>query len=57
MVEVGLLGILVAAIKLSNSLEVVPVAGLWATAALMVLLTLIARRDLHRLWELAESGP
>jgi paraquat-inducible protein A len=53
MVEVALLGILVSVIKLSGFLDVAPGAGIWATAALMVLLTLIASRDLHELWALA----
>ena len=54
MLEVGLLGILVAVIKLSSSLEVAPGAGVWAMAALMVLVTVIANRDVHRLWALTE---
>ncbi|MDR3221104.1 MAG: paraquat-inducible protein A [Candidatus Accumulibacter sp.] len=54
MVEVCLLGILVAVVKLSHLLQVVPGAGLWATAGLMVLITLIANRDIHQLWELTE---
>ena len=57
MVEVCLLGMLVASIKLSHLLQVIPGAGIWATAALMVLITLIANRDIHRLWELTESSP
>lgn len=57
MVEVCLLGMLVAIIKLSHLLQVIPGAGIWATAALMVLITLIANRDIHRLWELTESSP
>lgn len=55
MVEVCLLGILVAVIKLSSFLEVAPGAGIWATAALMVLITLIANRDVHWLWEMTEE--
>ena len=57
MVEVGLLGILVAVIKLSGFVQVDPGAGVWATAGLMVLLTLIAHRDIHWLWEIAERAP
>lgn len=57
MVEVGLLGILVAVIKLSGFVEVAPGAGIWATAGLMVLLTLIAHRDIHWLWEIPERAP
>ena len=51
MIEVGLLGILVAIIKLSSFLQVAPGPGAWATAALLVLTTLTARRDIHWLWE------
>ncbi|MDR1936408.1 MAG: paraquat-inducible protein A [Candidatus Accumulibacter sp.] len=57
MVEVCLLGLLVAVVKLSSFLQVLPGAGLWATAGLMVLITLIANRDIHRLWELTEPQP
>lgn len=52
MVEVCMLGILVAVIKLSSYMQVVPGPGIWATAALMVLLTLIANRDIHLLWDM-----
>jgi len=52
MVEVGMLGILVAVIKLAGTVHVVPGAGLWATAALMLLLPLTAGRDVHALWRL-----
>lgn len=54
MIEVGLLGILVAIIKLSSYLQVAPGAGIWATAVLMLLITLIASRDTHWLWDLTE---
>ncbi|GGI53368.1 paraquat-inducible protein A [Oxalicibacterium solurbis] len=57
MIEVGLLGILVAIIKLSSFLQVAPGAGIWATAGLMILITLIANRDIHWLWELTEHKP
>lgn len=53
MVEVGMLGLLVAIIKLTSFVEVSPGAGIWATAVLMVLITLIAKQDLHGLWGLA----
>ena len=43
MVEVCMLGILVAVIKLSSLVQVHPGAGVWATAALMVLTREIAR--------------
>ncbi|MNI49332.1 Paraquat-inducible protein A [compost metagenome] len=56
MVEVGILGILVAIIKLISLVDVTLGAGVWATAALMVLLTLIAHRDLSSLWSLTEDA-
>ncbi|MDR3518092.1 MAG: paraquat-inducible protein A [Azospirillaceae bacterium] len=56
MVEVGLLGILVATIKLSSFVEVAPGAGIWATAALTVLLIVIAKRDVQGLWALTERA-
>ncbi len=55
MVEVGVLGILVAVIKLISLVEVAPGAGVWATAVLMVLITMITHRDLSSLWEQTES--
>ncbi len=57
MVEVGLLGILVAVIKLSGFVQVAPGAGVWATAGLMMFLTAIANRDIHWLWKLTERPP
>jgi paraquat-inducible protein A len=53
MVEVGLLGILVAVIKLAGFVEVAPGAGIWAMAALVACLALIVGHDIDRLWELA----
>ncbi len=50
MVEVCLLGALVSVVKLSGYLEVVPGVGIWAMAALSVLLPLIANRDSTPLW-------
>jgi paraquat-inducible protein A len=52
MVEVCMLGILVAVIKLSSLVQVYPGAGIWATAGLMILMTLIAGRDVSQLWGL-----
>lgn len=52
-----MLGILVAIIKLSSFLEVAPGPGIWATAVLMVLITIIANRDVHWLWDMVEAGP
>ncbi|MEQ7921667.1 paraquat-inducible protein A [Xanthomonas sp. WHRI 1810A] len=51
MLEVCLLGILVAIVKLAGMLDVHPGAGLWAMAMLMVLIVLIAGKDIRRLWD------
>lgn len=51
MLEVCLLGILVAIIKLAGMLNVSPGAGLWAMAMLTILIILIAGRDVRRLWD------
>ncbi|MDQ7990975.1 MAG: paraquat-inducible protein A [Candidatus Dactylopiibacterium sp.] len=55
MVEVCLLGALVTIIKLSGYLSVIPGTGLWALAALTVLITLIGQRDTHWLWTLGDE--
>lgn len=57
MVEVGLLGVLVAAVKLSSYMHVVAGRGLWAMAASMVLLILIANREYRVLWDVTEPVP
>jgi len=51
MLEVCLLGAMVAVIKLAGLLEVIPGIGLVALAALSVLLLAIAGRDIRDLWE------
>ncbi|MDF3936624.1 paraquat-inducible protein A [Pseudomonas citronellolis] len=51
MLEVCLLGAMVAVIKLAGLLEVIPGIGLVALAALSVLLLYIAGRDIRDLWE------
>lgn len=51
MLEVCLLGALVAVIKLAGLLEVIPGIGLMALAALSILIILIAGRDIRDLWE------
>jgi paraquat-inducible protein A len=56
MVEVAVLGMLVAVVKLAGYVQVAPGAGIWASAVLMVLLAMIAGCDPHRLWELAERA-
>lgn len=50
MIEVLMLGILVATAKLHSVFTVTPGVGLWAFAALMVLVTLVASWDTHSLW-------
>lgn len=50
MVEVGMLGILVAIIKLSSIVRVAPGPGIWAMACLMVLISLIGSSDIRWLW-------
>ena len=50
MVGVGLLGFLVAGIKLAGWLQVAPGPGCWALALLMLLLTIISRRNIDTLW-------
>jgi paraquat-inducible protein A len=57
MIEVCMLGILVAVIKLSSLVQVYPGAGVWATAGLMILMTLIAGRDVSQLWALTARVP
>ncbi|WP_268800799.1 paraquat-inducible protein A [Pseudomonas huanghezhanensis] len=57
MLEVCLLGILVAIVKLSGMLDVHPGTGLWAMAMLMVLILLIAGKDIRRLWDDLGVGP
>lgn len=57
MVEVCMLGVLVAIIKLSSFMEVAPGPGIWAMAVLMILITIIANRDVHWLWEMVEVEP
>ncbi|PWC16053.1 paraquat-inducible protein A [Brenneria corticis] len=55
MIEVGMLGLMVAAVKLAGFLQVVSGAGSWALAALMFLIAIICRQDTHALWELAAA--
>ncbi len=56
MIEVGLLGILIAIIKLSSIMQIIPGAGLWATAVLMVLIPLIAGHETRQLWDCSASS-
>jgi len=55
MVEVCLLGILVAIIKLSDVVTVSLGAGTYAMAVLTGLIALIASRDMHWLWDLVDE--
>ncbi|KUM39673.1 paraquat-inducible protein A [Pseudomonas sp. EpS/L25] len=51
MIEVFVLGALVAVIKLAGLLHVVVGVGLFGMVGLMVVLLVIAKRDLHPLWD------
>jgi paraquat-inducible protein A len=55
MVEVFVLGVLVAVVKLASMAEVTPQIGMWGFAILTVLLTLLNSHDLHQLWDIAEE--
>ncbi|RAT13931.1 MULTISPECIES: paraquat-inducible protein A [Lonsdalea] len=55
MVEVGLLGFMIAGIKLSGFLDVLPGPGCWAMAALMVLNVVIGHRNVLVLWDYTDS--
>ncbi|WP_225785458.1 paraquat-inducible protein A [Xenophilus sp. Marseille-Q4582] len=57
MVEVFLLGVLVAIIKLSGMATVVAGPALWAFVGLTVLLTVVISFDPRGFWELAYDGP
>ncbi|MEC4591917.1 paraquat-inducible protein A [Nitrospirillum amazonense] len=50
MIEVFMLGIVVALVKLSNMAEVVPGIALWAFGLLTILLAVILSLDLRSLW-------
>lgn len=54
MVEVFLIGALVAVVKLSIMATVIPQTGLWAFAVLTCLITALHSFDLHQLWYRAE---
>ena len=55
MSEVFVLGVLVASVKVGLYFDVTPDAGIFAYAALMLLITVFAGVDLRPLWDLAES--
>lgn len=52
MIEVGMLGFVVAAVKLSSLLDVSPGPGGWALGTAGILILIVTRYDLHPLWEL-----
>jgi len=55
MVEVFMLGMLVAVVKLAGTATASPETGMWAFAVLTLLLTLLNARSLEDLWECAEQ--
>jgi paraquat-inducible protein A len=55
MVEVFVLGVLVAVVKLTSMAEVTPMIGMWGFAVLTVLMTWLNSYDLHQLWDIAEE--
>jgi paraquat-inducible protein A len=57
MVEVFLLGVLVALVKLSNMANVLPGVALWAFAALTILLTVVVSFNPRYLWRLLVMVP
>lgn len=52
MIEVFLLGVLVALVKLSNMVTVIPNVALWAFGALTVLLAIVISFNLRYFWEI-----
>ncbi|MFA6040289.1 MAG: paraquat-inducible protein A [Methylophilus sp.] len=54
MVEVFMLGILVAVIKLSSVATIIPGVALWAFVALSILMTLIITFDVKTLWHVGD---
>ncbi|MFC5475730.1 paraquat-inducible protein A [Paraherbaspirillum soli] len=57
MVEVFLLGVLVAVVKLSNMATVLPDAALWAFGGLTVVLTAVFSFDPRYFWQMAMEPP
>ncbi|AIY41551.1 Paraquat-inducible protein A [Collimonas arenae] len=56
MVEVFLLGVLVAVVKLSNMATVIPGVALWAFGVLTVLLTAVVSFNPRHFWQMAFAG-
>jgi len=57
MVEVCLFAALVAIVKLSGYLAVMPGPGIWAVAGLTLLIPLLTAADVHWLWQLLDEVP
>lgn len=55
MIEVFMLGVLVALIKLSNMAEVIPGPALWCFGALTVLLTVVVSFNPRYIWHICEQ--
>ncbi len=55
MIEVFLLGVLVALIKLSNMATIIPGIALWAFCMLTIMLTVVVSFNPRYLWQLEES--
>jgi paraquat-inducible protein A len=56
MIEVFLLGVLVALIKLSNMATIIPGIALWAFCMLTVMLTVVVSFNPRYLWQVEEAG-
>jgi paraquat-inducible protein A len=56
MTEVFLLGALVAIVKLSNWVPITAGAGIWAIAALTIVLALLGRCDPETWWSIAPAA-
>ncbi|WP_395827066.1 paraquat-inducible protein A [Collimonas sp.] len=57
MIEVFLLGVLVAVVKLSNMATVIPGVALWAFGVLTILLTAVVSFNPRHFWEIAYTEP
>lgn len=55
MMEVFMLGVLVALVKLAGLAEILPGVGLWSFAAVMLLACVTASLDHHSLWQAVEA--
>lgn len=56
MIEVFLLGVLVALVKLSGMAQVIPGPALWAFGALTILLTAVLSFDPRGFWQMAQNA-